>query len=103
MGMSLKFAVANKIDPDREEDIQVELPINSMKSFSPDQVARNVPKLKGLLMLKELLQEVLSNVDNRKEFRNLLGDLLGNEEALAKMVAELKGYESFKLPSPNKD
>jgi type VI secretion system protein ImpB len=103
MGMSLKFVVANKIDPDKEEDLQVELPIDSMKSFSPDKIARNVPKLKGLLMLKELLQEVLSNVDNRKEFRNLLGDLLGNEEALGKMIEELKGYDSFKLPSTHKD
>lgn len=103
MGMSLKFVVPNRIDPGKEEDLQVEIPIDSVKSFSPDQVARNIPKLKGLLMLKELLQEVLSNVDNRKEFRNLLGELLGNEEALAKMVAELKGFDSFKLPSPRND
>lgn len=102
MGMSLKFAVPNKIDPEREEDMSVELPIDCMKSFLPDQVAKNVPKLKGLLMLKELLQEMLSNVDNRKEFRNLLGDLLGNEEALSKMLAELKGFESFKLSPPEK-
>lgn len=100
MGMSLKFAVSNKVDPDKEEDLQVEIPVDSMKSFSPDTVAKNVPKLKGLLMLKELLQEVLSNVDNRKEFRNLLGELLSNEEALGKMMAELKGYESFKLSKP---
>jgi type VI secretion system protein ImpB len=103
MGMSLKFTVPNRIDPDKEEDLQVEIPVDSMKSFSPDQVAKNIPKLKGLLMLKELLQEVLSNVDNRKEFRNLLGELLSNEEALAKMIAELKGFESFKLPSSRND
>ena len=103
MGMSLKFAVPNKVDPDKEEDLQVEIPVDSMKSFSPDTVAKNVPKLKGLLMLKELLQEVLSNVDNRKEFRNLLGELLNNEEALGKMMAELKVYESFKLSRPTDD
>ena len=78
MGMSLKFTVPNKVDPEKEEDMQVEIPIDKMKSFSPDQIAKNVPKLKGLLMLKELLVEVLSNVDNRKEFRNLLGELLSN-------------------------
>ncbi|MEW5804188.1 MAG: type VI secretion system contractile sheath small subunit [bacterium] len=103
MGMSLKFTVPNRIDPEKEEDLQVEIPIDSMKSFSPDQVAKNIPKLKGLLMLKELLEEVLSNVDNRKDFRNLLGELFSNEEALSKMVAELKGFESFKLPSPRND
>jgi len=74
-----------------------------MKSFSPDHVAKNVPKLKGLLQMKKLLEEVVSNVDNRKEFRKLLNELLGNEEALAKMMEQLKGYESLKLPTPGED
>ena len=99
MGMSLKFAVPNKVDPDKAEDMNVEIPIDGMKSFSPDHVAKHVPKLRGLLQMKKLLEEVVSNVDNRKEFRKLLNELLGNEEALAKMMEQLKGYESLKLPS----
>jgi type VI secretion system protein ImpB len=99
MGMSLKFAVPNKIDPEKEEDMNVEIPINSMKAFLPDHIAQNVPKLKGILMLKQLLEEMMSNVDNRKEFRNLLGKLLSDQEALGKMMEQLKGFESFKLPS----
>ncbi len=99
MGISLDFAVDNKINPDQEEDLQVNLAFDGMKSFSPDQVAKNVPKIKGLLMLKELLQEVVSNVDNRKGYRKLLGELMSNEEALKKMMEELKDFESFKLPS----
>jgi type VI secretion system protein ImpB len=98
MGMSLKFAVANKIDPEVSEDMNVEIPIDSMKAFSPDHVAKHVPKIRGLLQMKKLLEEVISNVDNRKEFRKLLNELMGNEEALAKMLEQLKGYESLKLP-----
>lgn len=98
MGISLSFLVANKVDPEQSEDLQVTLPIKSMKSFSPDEVAKNVPKLNGLLTLKRLLEEVISNVDNRKEFRKLLGELLADEEALAKVLEELKGFDSFKLP-----
>ena len=99
MGMSLKFAVSNKIDPETGEDMNVEIPIESMKSFSPDHVAKHVPKLRGILQMKNLLEEVISNVDNRKEFRKLLNELMSNEAALAKMMDELKGYESLKLPS----
>ena len=98
MGISTKFSVPNKIDPENEEDMDVEIPIDSMKAFQPDHIAQQVPKLKGLLMLKELLEEVMSNADNRKEFRNLLGTLMGDQEALGKMMEELKGYEGFKLP-----
>ena len=99
MGMSLKMAVPNKVDPDNEEDMNVEIPLDSMKAFLPDHIAENVPKLKGILMLKQLLEEVLSNVDNRKEFRNLLGQLMSDQEALGKMMEELKEFESLKLPS----
>lgn len=99
MGMSLKFAVNNKIDPDKDGEMDVDIPIESMKSFSPDNIAENVPKLKGLLMLKKLLGEFISNVDNRKEFRNLLNELMSDDKALAKMKEELKGFDSFKLPS----
>ena len=102
MGMSLKFAVSNKIDPEIAEDMDVEIPIESMKSFSPDHVARHVPKLKGILQMKKLLEEVISTVDNRKDFRKLLNELMGDEEALAKMMEQLKGYESLKLPSSEK-
>jgi type VI secretion system protein ImpB len=99
MGLNLKFDVANKINPDKEEDLNVDLTFDSMRSLSPDVVAQNVPEIRSLLMLKELLQEVMSNVDNRKSYRKLLSELMGNEEALKNMLGELKGFESFKLPS----
>jgi len=102
MGMSLKFAVSNKIDPEMADDMDVEIPIESMKSFSPDHVAKHVPKLRGILQMKKLLEEVISTVDNRKDFRKLLNELMGDEEALAKMMEQLKGYESLKLPSSEK-
>jgi len=98
MGMSLQFAVTNKIDPETSDDMNVEIPIDSMRSFSPDEIAKHVPKLRGVLQMKKLLEEVISNVDNRKEFRKLLNELMGNEEALAKMLEQLKSYESMKLP-----
>jgi type VI secretion system protein ImpB len=102
MGMSLNFAVSNKIDPEMAEDMDVEIPVDSMRSFSPDHIAKHVPKLRGILQMKKLLEEVLSNVDNRKDFRKLLNELMSDEEALGKMMEQLKDYESLKLPSGGK-
>ncbi len=98
MGMGLNFAVSNKIDPDKAEEVQVNIPITGMKSFSPAEVAKQVPKVNGLLALKKLLEEALANVDNRKDFRKLLNDLMADPTALAKVMEELKGFEGFKLP-----
>ena len=99
MGMSLNFTVDNKVDPEQAEEMDVSLKLDSMKSFNPESVAEQIPKLKGLLMLKELLEEMTSNVDNRKEFRKLLNELLQDQDALANLKDELKGFDSFVLPS----
>ena len=99
LGMSLNFTVDNKIDPNNEAELDIKLPIDSMKSFSPAEVAEHVPKLKGLLTLKELVAEMLTNVNNRKELNKLLNQLMSNPENKDKILADLKGFESLKLPS----
>lgn len=100
MKMSMDFVVKNKVDPEKEEEVRVTLPLNGMKSFNPDEIVKNVPKLKGLMLLKKLMLEVQSNVANKKEFRNLLENLYGNPEAFNKVLEQLKGYEGFRLQQP---
>ena len=99
MGMKLDFLVENKVDPDKSEEMEVSLPISSMKSFSPDEVAKNVPKLRGLLLLKKLLLEAQANLNNRKELRNLLNNLYSNPDAFNKLLEQLKDFEGLRLPS----
>ena len=42
MKMRLRTTVQNCIDPDNAESVDVDIPIEGMKSFSPDQIAYNV-------------------------------------------------------------
>jgi type VI secretion system protein ImpB len=42
-----------------------------------------------------------ANVDNRKELRKLMDQLMSNPENLEKVLADLKGFESLKLASAN--
>lgn len=98
MGISLQLAVANRVDPEQGEEMNVNLQIDSMKSLDPDRLAEQIPKLQGLLMLKKLLEETLTNVDNRKDFRKLLEELVSQPEALQKVLGDLKGFEGMKLP-----
>jgi type VI secretion system protein ImpB len=99
MGMSLKMTVPNMINPeDGGADMDIDLPIKGIKSFSPAEIAKNVPKLKALLLLKKLLLEAQANLDNRKEFRKLMRELATNKEAIEALRGELPGYETFKLP-----
>jgi len=99
MKMSLKATVPNKIDPENSENLEVNLPISSMKSFGPDEVVKNVPKLRALMTLRKLLTEIESNMGNSKDLRKLIGDLYGNEAAFKKLREDLKAYEGLKVPA----
>lgn len=98
MQMSLEVTVPNRIDPERSAELQVKLPIDSMNALSPAAVARGVPKIKALLLLKKLLLEVQANIDNRKDFRRLLRQLAADPEAIQSLQKELKGFDDFKVP-----
>ena len=102
MQMSVELSVPNRIDPDKGEDMPVKLPVTSMRSLSPAEVAKNVPKIKSLLLLKKLLLEVQANIDNRKEFRRLLRQLAQDKSAIQTLQKELPGFECFKVPPASK-
>src|SRR3982750_2981119 len=57
MGITLNLQVANTVSPNAD-DLEVSLPVTSMKSFSPDEVAQHIPQVKALLLLKDLLIEM---------------------------------------------
>jgi type VI secretion system protein ImpB len=100
MGMSVSFEVDDKISSDGDGKIAVELPIDRMKSFHPDEIVQHVPKLKALMMMRKLLLEMQSDIDNRKELRRTLYELFSNKEQLQKLLEseQLKSYASMRLP-----
>lgn len=99
MGSSMSFSVANRIDPEKAEELALDLPVTSMKSFTPASVAKGIPKVRALLLLKKLLLEVQGNLDNRKDFRKLLRAMAGDDEAVQGLVSQLSGFENFKIPA----
>lgn len=99
MQMNLRLTVPNRINPGKEESLEVDLPITKLRSFSPDEVAKHVPKVRALLLLKTLMQEMQSNIDNRKELRKLIQEIFSKPEAFQAVLKDLKGYEGFQLPS----
>jgi type VI secretion system protein ImpB len=99
MDITLQVQAQNKIDPESDA-VPVTLPITSMKSFSPDEVAKHIPQVKALTLLKELLLEMQSNIDNRRDLRKLVQDLYQNPENLKAALTELKAHGNLRIPSP---
>lgn len=111
MKLKCSFSVANKINPDPavpDDQIPVNLDITSMKSFDPDAIAEQVPQLKALLLLRTLIREMQTQVDNRREVRNQIVDLFStkDQQAVAKgstskldaLLAELTEFKMLQVP-----
>ena len=58
-----------------------------------------MPQVKALLLLRTLLLEMQSNIDNRKELRKKIYEIFSKPESLKAAVGELKGYDSFVVPA----
>jgi type VI secretion system protein ImpB len=100
MGISLDMVVANKINPN-EEGMRVKLSLSSLNSFSPDEIAKQVPQVRSLMLLKKLLEEIQSNMANKKEFIQLLNKLASSQSLIAGLKEKLKDFSIYQIPKKN--
>ena len=101
MNIRLCYSVTNRINPEQEPTMDVEIPIDSMKSFNPAQIAEKVPQIKSLLILKQLIKELETTADNNKVFRQHLGEILSNPEILESIKSQLPKVDNYTLPNPD--
>ncbi|MEE9393173.1 MAG: type VI secretion system contractile sheath small subunit [Planctomycetota bacterium] len=82
--------VDNVLDPESEELLTIEkIPFNSMKSFSPAEVAKHVPEIRALLEKRNQLKELSTHADFSPEIKKMLGELLQDTEALKEASQKL--------------
>jgi type VI secretion system protein ImpB len=85
----VNFAVPNKITNDGSE-IRVDIQFKNFKSFHPEQVARQVPELAGLLAMRNLLKDLKSNLLDNTAFRKELEQIVKSQPELASLRKELE-------------
>lgn len=98
MGIGVDMVVPDKVTPDGQ-DMRVQLKLENLNSFSPDEVAKQVPQIRSLLLLKKLLEEIQSNVANKKEFAALLNKLFSSEALLSQMKEKLQNFSNYQIPN----
>ena len=83
------FSVANKLEENSDDDINVDLTINSIKDFDPAKVAEQVPELASLLELRRALQALRGPLGNVPAFRKTIQAILENDDTRAQVMTEL--------------
>jgi type VI secretion system protein ImpB len=86
--LSMDINVTDTLSEENEE-MPVNLKINSMKDFSPDSVAEQVPELNNLLELRRALQALKGPLGNVPSFRKTIQSILGDEKARSRIMSEL--------------
>lgn len=87
--LSMSFSVPNKLEENSEDDISVDLKINSIKDFDPAAVAEQIPELSSLLELRRALQALRGPLGNVPAFRKTIQAILENDETRKQVMEEL--------------
>ncbi|HAA1839749.1 TPA_asm: type VI secretion system contractile sheath small subunit [Campylobacter jejuni] len=92
LNITTSFSVKNTLGTGAEE-LDVKLNIASMKDFSPDNLAKQIPELNKLLQLREALMALKGPMGNIPDFRKAVLEALKNEKTKEKLLLEIKQEE----------
>jgi type VI secretion system protein ImpB len=87
--LNLSMNVDDKLSGREKEELAVNLKFDSMKDFTPAEVAKQVPELQKLLQLREALTALKGPLANAPAFREKVEELLKDPAQRAKMMKEL--------------
>lgn len=85
---SVNLAVENTLAGDGSEE-NVSLTFSSMQDFTPEQVARQIPQLKAMLSMRNLLRDLKANLLDNQAFRRELEKILLDPALSAELRNEL--------------
>lgn len=85
---SVKLTVENTLAVEGSEE-DIHLTFRNMKDFEPEQVARQIPQLKAMLAMRNLLRDLKSNLLDNATFRKSLEAILRDPALSDELRAEL--------------
>ncbi|EOW1852198.1 type VI secretion system contractile sheath small subunit [Escherichia sp. Marseille-Q3837] len=84
----VNLIVNNTLADDGSED-SIRLTFQSIKDFFPEQVSRQIPQLKAMLSMRNLLRDLKANLLDNQTFRKELENILLDPALSAELRAEL--------------
>ncbi len=89
----LSYAVDNKLEPDSQDKIGVELKFESFDDFSPERVAQQVEPLRKLMEKRQDLADLKSKLATNRNLNKAIQAALGDDAAKEQLKSELEADE----------
>lgn len=89
MNLSMDIHVGNTLSEDDDEPMSVHIDIASMKDFSPENVAQQVPELNSLLQMRNALLALKGPLGNVPAFRKTIQNILNDDDTRSQIMTEL--------------
>lgn len=93
---AIKLSVENTLVHDGSEEA-INLTFRDMKDFTPEQVARQIPQLKAMLAMRNLLRDLKANLLDNQAFRKELEKILLDPQRSAELRNELSALAPKKV------
>jgi len=87
--LSVNFTVDDKLTEEEDSSLNVNLEINSIKDFSPENIAQNIPELQKLMELRESLIALKGPLGNVPAFKKAIESAIENGDDRDKLIGEL--------------
>lgn len=87
--LSLDMNVDDKLAGEPGSEMAVSLKFDSLKDFTPEGIAEQVPELRQLMQLRSALTALKGPLGNIPKFRKKIQGLLGDEGARERLMKEL--------------
>jgi len=87
--LSVSFAVEDKLTDEEDSSLNVNLSINSIKDFSPEEIVKNIPELQKLMELRESLIALKGPLGNVPAFKKAIESAIENGDDREKLIGEL--------------
>jgi type VI secretion system protein ImpB len=87
--LQVDVSVPNRLSGQADDNMAVNLRFGTLKDFEPESVVRQTPELNTLLELRAALTALKGPLGNVPAFRKKIEKLTGDQEARARLLAEL--------------
>ena len=88
-GITLNIAVPNRLAGEEGDELPVNLKVEALRDFAPEAIVEQVPEMKRLLELREALRALKGPLSNVPDFRKKIQELITDDAARAKLLAEI--------------